>query len=262
MFVRLLALDADRRVRFDGATLHAVLHGAAPIAPAVKEAMIDWWGPVLVEYWGASEGGFVTVASSEEWLAHRGTVGRPALGQEVWAADEDGSRLPAGEVGELWTRNPTFDEVFRYHGDPEKTAAASPAPSTYTIGDIGWVDDDGYVHLADRTSNLIISGGVNIYPAEIEGVLVEHPAVADVGVFGVPDDEWGEQVKAAVQPAAGVVWTGEVEAEVVAFARGRLAGYKVPRSFDVHEQLPRADTGKLDVRSLRAPYWQERDRSI
>jgi long-chain acyl-CoA synthetase len=262
MFVRLLALAEEERARFDGATLRTVLHGAAPIAPAVKRAMIAWWGEVLVEYWGASEGGVVTLARAREWLDRPGTVGRAVAGQRVWAADDDGVELPSGSTGLLWAHNPVADVVFTYHGDPAKTAGASAGPGTYTIGDIGWVDDDGYVFLADRAAHMIISGGVNIYPAEIEGVLVEHPAIADVAVFGIPDDEWGEQVKAAVEPAAGCTWTDDLELEVTAFARERLAGYKVPRSWDVHERLPRADTGKLDVRSLRDPYWAGRDRAI
>ena len=262
MFVRLLRLSDDERAAFSGASLHTVLHGAAPISPAVKHQMIEWWGPVLVEYWGGSEGGVATLASSQEWLDHPGTVGRCVAGHEVFATDDAGERLPAGVDGLLWAMHPSGASVFEYHEDPDKTAGAQPEAGTYTLGDIGRVDEDGFVYLADRASHMIISGGVNIYPAEIEAVLTSHPAVADVAVFGVPDDEWGEAVKAAVEPAAAVEWTPEVEAEVTAYAREHLAGFKVPRSFDVHEQLPRADTGKLAVRKLRAPYWQDRDRAI
>jgi long-chain acyl-CoA synthetase len=262
MFVRLLRLPDDIRDEFDGSSLTTVLHGAAPVSVPVKTRMIDWWGPVLVEYWGGSEGGVVTLVGSDDWLAHPGTVGRATPTYEVFAADADGARLPAGEIGPLWCRNLVTDKVFEYHNAPEKTAAAHLSPGTYTIGDIGRVDEDGWVYLADRAANMIISGGVNIYPAEIEQVLVEHHAVADVGVFGIPDDEWGESVKAAVELAAGQVASDDLEAEILAFAREHLAGYKVPRSIDFEEELPRHPTGKLYTRLLRDRYWAGTDRSI
>ncbi|MEZ5141924.1 MAG: AMP-binding protein [Acidimicrobiales bacterium] len=262
MFVRLLRLPDDARYGFDPSSLHTVLHGAAPVSVAVKQRMIEWWGEVLVEYWGASEGGVVTLVDSAEWHSRPGTVGRAIATHEVFAADPDGARLPPGENGTLWCRNLLVDEVFRYHNDDEKTAAAFLAPGTYTLGDIGRVDEDGYVFLADRASNMIISGGVNIYPAEIEQVLIEHPAVADVAVFGIPDDEWGESVKAAVELVDGNEPTPELERDILAFARERLAGYKVPRSIDVEEQLPRQPSGKLFVRVLRDRYWSGRDRRI
>jgi long-chain acyl-CoA synthetase len=224
--------------------------------------MIEWWGEVLVEYWGATEGGVNTLLGSAEWLLHEGSVGRALPAFEVFAVDEQKKRLPVGEVGDLYCRHKSVDDVFEYHGDPEKTAAAFLAPGVFTIGDIGWVDDAGYVYLADRRSNTIISGGVNIYPAEIESVLQEHPAVADVGVFGVPDDEWGESVKAAVQLAAGMSASPMLEAEILAFAREHLAGYKVPRSVDFEAELPRDTTGKLYIRRLRDRYWQGRERQI
>src|SRR5690606_11478227 len=180
---------------FRGQALHTVLHGAAPIAPAVKRRMIEWWGPILYEYWGGTEGGVTTFVDSAEWLAHPGTVGRALPQFEVFAVDAGGRRLPPGEEGALYARHRTTTELFAYHGDPAKTAAAFLDPYTHTLGDVGRVDADGWAHPTDRTAHVIITGGVNVYPAEIEAVLVEHPAVLDVAVFGIPDDEWGEQVK-------------------------------------------------------------------
>ena len=176
----------------------------------------------------------------------------------MFAVDADGERLPAGEVGTLYTHNLVTDEVFEYHQAEEKTAAAHLAPGTFTMGDVGHVDEDGYVFLSDRAANMIISGGVNIYPAEIEQVLIDHPAVADVAVFGIPDDEWGEQVKAAVELQDGYEPSPELEAELLLFARERLAGFKVPRSVDFEDELPRHPTGKLYTRLLRDKYWQDR----
>jgi long-chain acyl-CoA synthetase len=262
MFVRLLGLPEPVRAGFDGSSLRTVLHGAAPVAPSVKHRMIDWWGSCITEYWGASEGGVVTLVGADDWLERPGTVGRPVAGHEVYVGDEQAEPLPPGSTGRLWCRNTRLAQVFTYHGDDEKTRTSHPRPGTYSLGDIGRVDEDGYVHLADRASNMVISGGVNIYPAEIEAVLGDHPAVADVAVFGVPDPEWGEAVKAAVELAEGWVWDSQLESAVIAHARERLAGYKVPRSFDVHDSLPRADTGKLAVRTLRDPYWADRDRAI
>lgn len=273
MFVRLLRLPDDVKASFSGASLHTVLHGAAPIAQRVKAEMIRWWGPVLVEYWGASEGGVVTLVSSEDWLDHPGTVGRPLPNHEVVVTDpESGEPLEAGEVGTLWCRNLTVagesergsgdGRVFAYFNDEAKTASAMRGPGTYTIGDLGYVDGSGYVFLADRASHMIISGGVNIYPAEIEHVLVEHPAVADAAVFGIPDDEWGESVKAAVELVDRDAAGPELEAELLAFVRERIAGFKVPRSIDFEDRLPRHESGKLYVRRLREPYWQHHERRI
>jgi long-chain acyl-CoA synthetase len=255
MCVRLLALPDQDRAAFHGNSLRTVLHGAAPMPPTVKRRMIEWWGPVLVEYWGASEGGVVTLASSEDWLARPGTVGRPLPSYEVLVADDAGRPCPVGEVGRLWCRHRSGVRVFEYHGDPTKTAGAHRDDATYTIGDLGRVDDDGYVYLTDRVANTIISGGVNIYPAEVEAVLMEHPAVHDVAVFGVPDDEWGESVKAVVEPAAGVDPRPPLDlvASLRDFARTRLAGYKVPRTIELVDALPRYDNGKLSLRALRNP---------
>ncbi len=262
MCVRLLRLPDDERAAFDGSSLSTVLHGAAPIAPSVKHRMIEWWGPVLTEYWGSTEGGVFTLVDSAAWLTKPGTVGKAIASYEVFAVDPDGNRLPAGEVGTLYTRNVVTDEVFEYHQAPEKTEAAHLAPGTFTMGDVGHVDEDGFVFLSDRAANMIISGGVNIYPAEIEQVLIEHPAVADVAVFGIPDDDWGEQVKAAVELGDGHEPSAALEADLLLFARRQLAGFKVPRSVDFEEQLPRHPTGKLYTRLLRDPYWKDRASSV
>jgi len=262
MFVRLLQLPDDVRARFDASSLQLVLHGAAPIAEHTKRAMIEWWGEILVEYWGATEGGVATLVDSADWLAHSGTVGRPIPTFEVFAVDDDGGKLAADEPGLLYCRHKQLTDVFEYHGDAAKTAEAYLEPGAFTTGDVGRVDDDGYVYLSDRASSMIISGGVNIYPAEVEAVLQQHEAVADVGVFGIPDDEWGEAVKAAVELHAGTEASAELEADIIAFGRARLAAYKVPRSIDFEARLPRQDTGKLYTRLLRDRYWQGRDRKI
>lgn len=262
MFVRMLRLSDAERAAFSSSSLDLVLHGAAPISIPVKRRMIDWWGPILVEYWGGTEGGVNTLIDSEQWLAHPGTVGRALPAFDVFAVDERGERLPTGGIGDLYCRSSTSDRPFEYHGDAEKTAGAYLAPGVFTIGDIGFVDEAGYVHLADRRSNMIISGGVNIYPAEIEQVIQEHPSVADVGVFGIPDDEWGETVKAAIELREGVESSPELSDEILAHARAHLAGYKVPRSIDFEDELPRHPSGKLYIRRLRDRYWADRAGSI
>lgn len=262
MMVRMLRLPDATRNAFDPSHLSVVLHGAAPISPATKRAMIEWWGPRLFEYWGTSEGGTFTLLDSHEWLAHPGSVGRPLPGVEVFAVGDDGRRLGTDEVGTLYCRSGSVARPFHYHGAPDKTEASYLAPATFTMGDMGRVDDEGYVYLTDRATNMIISGGVNVYPVEVEHVLLDHPAVADVAVFGVPDDEWGESVKAAIELRAGVVASDELAREIIAFARTRLASYKAPKSIDFEERLPRLDTGKILTRQLREPYWRDRDRRI
>jgi long-chain acyl-CoA synthetase len=238
------------------------LHGAAPISVSVKKQMIDWWGPLLVEYWGGTEGGVNTLIGSEEWLAHPGSVGKALPAFDVFAVGETGERLPAGEIGDLYCRSSVSDRPFEYHEDPEKTEKAFLSPGVFTIGDVGYVDDAGYVFLADRRSNMIISGGVNIYPAEIEQVLQEHPAVSDVGVFGIPNEEWGESVKAAIELRAGFVASDDLADEILSFAREHLAGYKVPRSIDFEAELPRHPSGKLYIRRIRDRYWAGQGRQI
>lgn len=262
MFVRLLRLPEEVRAAFDAPSLNLVLHGAAPVSIAVKERMIDWWGPILAEYWGGTEGGVNTLADSNEWLAHLGTVGKALSAFEVFSVDETGKRLPAGEVGDLYCRHKHQDVVFEYHGDSEKTARAYLEPGVFTLGDVGSVDEDGWVFLADRRSNVIISGGVNIYPLEIEQVLAEHPGVSDVAVFGIPDDEWGENVKAAIELRPGHEASDALTRDILAFGRDRLAGYKVPRSIDYVDELPRQPSGKIYTRRLRDPYWAGREKKI
>ena len=262
MFVRLLRLPEAERAAFHAPKLVKVLHGAAPISAAVKRRMIEWWGPILLEYWGGTEGGVNTLIDSEDWLDHPGTVGRALPAFEVFAVDDAGARLPPGEIGDLYCRSSLSDRPFEYHCDPEKTAAAYLEPGVFTIGDVGFVDEEGYVHLADRRSNMIISGGVNIYPAEIEQVIQEHPAVGDVGVFGIPDEEWGESVKAAIELRDGFEPSSELATSILAFAREHLAGYKIPRSIDFEAALPRHPSGKLYIRRLRDRYWAGRESNI
>lgn len=271
-FVRMLKLADEMRSAFQAPSLHLVLHGAAPISPRTKQEMIAWWGPILVEYWGATEGGFCTLTTSEEWLANPGTVGKATENFEIFSVDAEKRKLPPGKIGDLYCRHKKLDRVFEYHDDPEKTARAYLAPGTYTIGDIGYVDQHGYVYLCDRRSNMIISGGVNIYPAEIERVLLEHSAIADVGVFGIPDEEWGESVKAvvALQPTWHALLDGDgspeklraLENEILTYARTRLAAYKLPRSIDFVRELPRTPMGKLNLQGYKEPYWRGHARKI
>jgi len=260
-FVRLLKLPDEVRERFDGSSLRVVFHGAAPCPVEVKRRMIRWWGPVISEYYGGTEGGFITMISAEEWLARPGSVGHPTPVTEVLIVGADGRRRGPNETGQIYFRS-LLGTDFEYHNAPEKTAAAHLEPGVGTLGDVGYLDDDGYLFMSDRKIDMIISGGVNIYPAEIEGVLIEHPAVSDAAVFGVPDDEMGEQVRAAVQLVEGTEASDALVAGLVAHCRSHLAGYKVPRSIDVHRQLPRNAAGKLTKRVLRDPFWEGLGRSI
>jgi long-chain acyl-CoA synthetase len=232
--------------------------------------MIEWFGPeVLVEYWGSSEVGTVSLISAGEWLEHAGSVGRPVDGWSVTVRDDDGQPLRDGQVGTLFCASTSGERRFSYHGDADKTEAAHLGVE-FTPGDLGWIDN-GYIYLSGRASNMIISGGVNVYPAEVEAVLARHPAVLDVAVFGIPDDEWGERVHGAVSlvpPAEGSAVDSPADDrsglidEILGFCRQHLARYKCPRSLDIHDALPRRDDGKLAVRTLRDPYWQGRSRKI
>ena len=223
--------------------------------------MIDWWGPVVSEYYGSTEGAFISTISAADWLRKGGSVGRPLDTVELVVVDDQGSRLTAGEEGTLYFRN-LLGTDFEYHNDPEKTADAHLEPGLFTTGDVGYLDDDGYLWLSDRRTDMIISGGVNIYPAEIEGALAGHSAVADVAVIGIPDDEWGEAVKALVQVADGFASGDELAQELIAHCREALAGYKAPRSIDFIADIPRTGTGKIEKRILRDPYWTGLDRRI
>jgi long-chain acyl-CoA synthetase len=255
-FVRLLRLDAPARQAHDLSSLAAVWHGAAPCSPDIKRRMIDWLGPVVYEYYGSTEASVNTVVSSKEWLKRPGTVGRALPTTEIQVLRDDGTPADPEERGQLWFRYTSGDDV-EYWGDPAKTASMHRTGGQFTTGDIGYLDDDGYLFLADRAIDMIISGGVNIYPAEIEGVLINHPAVRDVAVFGVPDEEFGEQVKAAVELEEGNEPSDALAAELIAFSRSTLAGYKAPRTVDFLPALPRTPTGKLYKRLIRDPYWSE-----
>ncbi|SNR80657.1 acyl-CoA synthetase [Blastococcus mobilis] len=253
MFVRMLKLPAEVRDRYDVSSLRVAVHAAAPCPADVKRQMMDWWGPILQEYYSSTEVAGMTWVDSDEWLTHPGSVGRSILGT-LHICDESGEELPTGAVGTVYFERDA--RPFEYHNDPEKTRSAEHPqhPNWTTVGDIGYVDEDGYLYLTDRKAFLIISGGVNIYPQEIEDALALHPAVADVAVIGIPDDEMGEQVKAVVQAAPGVEVGEELAAQLIAHVRSRLAGYKVPRSVDFVDELPRTPTGKLVKGPLRDRY--------
>ncbi|MGM0585066.1 MAG: acyl-CoA synthetase [Pseudomonadota bacterium] len=251
MFVRMLKLPEEVRARYDVSSLKVAVHAAAPCPQEIKRRMIEWWGPILLEYYAGTEATGATVATSEEWLKHPGSVGRSITGRIV-ILDPEGDELPPGEIGDVY-----FDTgiTFQYHNDPGKTEKAFIRPGVSTLGDVGYLDEDGYLYLTDRAAYTIISGGVNIYPQETEDLLVCHPEVTDVAVFGVPDDEMGEQVKAVVQLADPRKAGPEMEAELIGWARERLSHVKVPKSIDFREELPRTATGKLMKRHLKDEYW-------
>jgi long-chain acyl-CoA synthetase len=257
-FTRLLALPEDVRARYDVSSLRTMIHGAAPCPAEVKRAMLDWWGPVIVEYYAATEGGGATIFA-DEWLRKPGSVGRAWSYSVIKILDDAGNELPPDEPGLVYMQ--MGGSSFAYHKAEEKTRE-SRRGELFTVGDIGYLDGDGYLYLCDRKSDMIISGGVNIYPAEIEGELVMHPAVADVAVFGIPDEHWGEAIKAVVQPAAGVEGDGELTEEILAFAATRLAKYKLPKVVEYMAELPRDDNGKLYKRKLRDASWAGRARAI
>jgi acyl-CoA synthetase (AMP-forming)/AMP-acid ligase II len=253
MFVRMLKLPEEVRRRYDISTLQGAIHAAAPCPVDVKEKMIQWWGPILIEYYAGSEGNGVTVCTSQQWLGHRGSVGRAVVGK-VKILDENEAELPAGKIGGVYFADAP---AFSYHNDPEKTKKAHNAKGWSTLGDVGYLDAEGFLYLTDRKSYMIITGGVNVYPQETEDTLIGHPAVADVAVFGIPNEEMGEEVKAVVQPHDMGRAGKELEAELIAWCKARLSPIKCPRSIDFEMELPRTPTGKLIKRLLRDRYWPQ-----
>jgi long-chain acyl-CoA synthetase len=254
MFVRMLKLPDDVRAKYDVSSLVGAIHAAAPCPVEVKAKMIEWWGPILIEYYAGSEGNGVTVSTSQQWLSHRGTVGKAVVGK-LKILDEAGDERPTGEIGTVYFADAP---VFTYHNDPEKTKRAYNDKGWSTLGDVGYLDGEGFLYLTDRKSYMIISGGVNIYPQETEDVLIRHPSVADVAVFGVPNEEMGEEVKAVVQPNDMAKAGKDLEAELIVFCRKHLSPIKCPKSIDFEAELPRTPTGKLVKRHLRDKYWPKK----
>jgi long-chain acyl-CoA synthetase len=252
MFVRMLKLTDRARSSHDLSSLRSVVHAAAPCAPEVKRRMIEWWGPIIHEYYAGTEGGGLTWITSEQWLAHPGSVGPPVMGI-VFICDDDGNVLPVNEDGVVWFGG--RENKFEYNNDPEKTKQTINERGWTTLWDVGHLDEDGYLYLTDRKLFMIVSGGVNIYPQEIEDVLVLHPAVADVAVFGIPDPEMGEEVMAVVQPAPDFAAGPALAGVILAFCRGKLSHFKCPRSVDFIEEMPRGENGKLYKKQLRDAYW-------
>ena len=240
---------------YDLSSMRFAIHAAAPCPVATKEKMIEWWGPVIMEYYGASENIGNTMIDSAQWLTHKGSVGRPVLGK-LHIVGDDGQEMPPGEIGTVYFSGERVN--FKYHNEPEKTERAYNEKGWATVGDVGYVDGDGYLYLADRRDFMIISGGVNIYPQEIENLLITHHKVADVAVFGIPHEEFGQEVKAVVQPQDWADATDEMGTELIAWLRERLSPVKVPRSVDFRQRLPRRDNGKMYKRQLVEEYRGER----
>jgi fatty-acyl-CoA synthase len=257
MFVRMLQLPKDERERYDVSSLRMVVHAAAPCPVSIKRQMFDWWGPIIFEYYSGTEDIGGTFITPQEWLEHPGSVGRPM--EECHIVGEDGAELPRGETGVVYFAG---GRPFEYHNDADKTASIVNEKGWRTLGDIGYLDEDGYLYLTDRQAHMIISGGVNVYPQEAENVLAGHPAVADVAVIGVPEPEMGESVKAIVQPTEPTAAGSALEQELLAYCRSELATYKCPRSVDFVDELPRDDNGKLYKRLLRDRYWEGHDSRV
>ena len=252
MFVRMLKLPESARTQYDLSSLRCAIHAAAPCPVPIKEQMIDWWGPVLWEYYAGTEGNGVTMVNSDQWLHHKGTVGKAVIGELKICDDESGLELPTGQNGTVYFAN---GRPFEYHNDPAKTASSTHPLGWTTLGDVGHVDAEGYLYLTDRKAYMIISGGVNIYPQEAENVLINHPKVADCAVLGVPNEDFGEEVKAVVQPRDMRDAGPELEQELIAYCREHLSPIKCPKSVDFEAELPRHATGKLYKRLLKDRYW-------
>jgi long-chain acyl-CoA synthetase len=257
-FKRLLVLPDEVRATYDVSSMKWAIHAAAPCPVPIKQAMLDWWGDCIWEYYAATEGGG-TIAAPQDWRAHPGTVGKAWPISELLIVDDEGDEVPAGTPGTIYMKMGALQ--FEYKGDRAKTEA-NRLKDFFTVGDIGYLTEDGFLFLSDRKADMIISGGTNIYPAEIENEILVHPKVADVAVFGIPDDEWGEQIKAVVEPAADVAPGPDLAAEILASLDGRLARMKHPKSIDFIERMPREPNGKLLKRKLREPYWKDRVRAI
>jgi long-chain acyl-CoA synthetase len=260
MFIRMLKLPASERAGHDLSSLRYAVHAAAPCPVAVKQQMIEWWGPVLHEYYAGTEANGFVYCNSEDWLAHPGTVGKALVG-ELHILGEDGAELPVGQTGTVYFGGAAD---FEYHNDPEKTASARDPQGRgwTTLGDVGYVDDDGFLYLTDRKAYMIITGGVNVYPQETENLLAMHPKVADVAVLGVPNEDFGEEVKAVVEPVAWSDAGPALEAELIAYCREHLADVKCPRTVDFRQELPRHPTGKLYKRLLKDEYWKDHSTRI
>ncbi len=257
-FHRLLALPDEVKNNYDMSSLRHMVHAAAPCPVEIKRRMIEWWGPVIDEYYAASEGGG-TIVFPEEWLKKPGTVGKAWPISEVVILDDEGNELPPNEIGTVYMSMSTGD--FEYYKDKDKTEKNRKG-KFFTVGDIGYLDEDSYLFLCDRKADMIISGGANIYPAEIEGVLLSHPKVGDAAVFGIPHEDWGEEVKAVIEPADGVKANPALAEEILAFCADKLARFKTPKSIDFVDEMPRDPNGKLYKRKLRDPYWEGRERAI
>ncbi|MEE2778145.1 MAG: AMP-binding protein [Acidobacteriota bacterium] len=258
MFVRMLKLPQDRRQRYDVSSMRFAIHAAAPCPVPVKQQMIEWWGPTLHEYYAGTEGNGSTGIDSHEWLSHPGSVGKPR-NCKVHIIDDDGNELPPGKPGGIYFSG---GGEFEYHNDPEKTEASYTDRGWSTLGDIGYLDDEGYLYLTDRRAHMIIRGGVNIYPQEAENVLITHPSVYDVAVIGVPSQDFGEEVKGVVQPMPDVEGDDDLERELLAFCVDNLAKFKCPASIDFEGELPRHPTGKLYKRLIKDRYWGQHDTRI
>lgn len=250
MFIRMLKLPDEVRLQYDVSSMKLALHAAAPCPIEIKEKMIDWWGPVIFEYYGASEGNGLTAITPQEWLSHKGSVGKAAFG-ELMILDDDGKEVPVGEIGNVYFKG---GNEFKYYNEPEKTSKSYARPGVSTVGDVGYMDEEGYLYLTDRKNFTIITGGVNVYPQEIENCIINHPKVADVAVFGIPNEEFGQEVKAVVQPRNWEEAGPKLAEELVAFCKGKLSRIKIPRSIDFDKELPRKDNGKLYKRRLLERY--------